>query len=90
MGGASQIFKRTVSQRIRHDESVFTSEDTYFVYAARMAGFKLCISAPLNFVAVRQAVKADHTWRIEDCTLQLSSEASYVGTGDDLSEYAEF
>lgn len=69
--GATLLVKREVFEKIRFTP-VKRGTDTLLQRAASLYGFSIYSADPYNFIHVRHADKATHTWKIEDEELLAS------------------
>ena len=88
--GGAQFYKRSVLRQVTYNESIILNEDVQFAQMLQLLGKKVIVADPFNFVQVRSGDLADHTWTLDDYSVQIGRNSCYAGTSDEMVEYVEF
>lgn len=78
-GGSTLCIRRDLCNDIRFNEEVRVSEDVLFQAACAAQGARLVLADPFNYLAIRSADTANHTWRIDPVLLAMLRETVLIG-----------
>jgi hypothetical protein len=86
-GGSTLCIRRHLFDDIRFNEQGKTAEDIFFHAACAAAGARLALADPFNYLAIRSADTANHTWRIDPVLLAMLRDTALIGGADAAARY---
>jgi hypothetical protein len=86
-GGSTLCIRRHLFDDIRFNEQGKVGEDVLFHAACAAAGARLALVDPFNYLAIRSADVANHTWRIDATLLAMPRDTALIGGADAAAQY---
>lgn len=82
LSGSAMVWKREISDHVRFPDQTI-GEDTAFLRAAKAQGARLFSTDRFNYVYVRRANSANHSWRVDDEVILSTAKVHYFGNSFD-------